>query len=62
MAKANQPTPTDIDVRGPGFAREMLRWSLQMRSEIHQLVAGSNEAIATSNALIAEADRILARR
>ena len=62
MAHANQRFPIHFDARGPNFGREMLQWSQWVQSEIDQLVAGSHEAIATSNALMAEADRILARR
>lgn len=62
MAQANQLLPVDFDVRGPHFTRDMRQWSFQVQCEIRELVVGSNAAIANSNALIAQADRILARK
>jgi hypothetical protein len=62
MAQANRHLPFDLDPRDPNFAREMLSWSLQTRCEISELLANATETLATSRALMAQTDRLLARK
>jgi hypothetical protein len=40
----------------------MLAWALQAQCEMHELVLITTETIAATRILIAEADRILARK
>ena len=62
MAEVNPHLPYELDSRDPNFAREMLVWSEQTRRDIREVLAGTRRTIATSRSLIAQADRILARK
>lgn len=62
MTQAHAKALLEIELRGPGFARDMLFWSFQMESEVRETIAATRRTIATSKALMVEMDRILARR
>jgi hypothetical protein len=53
--------PSDLDVRNPNFRARCADWAIQTRSEIKEMSVLTNETIATSRALIEEADRLLAQ-
>ena len=60
---ANQPVYlTQLDIRHPDFAHQCLVWASQTHLEIQELVATAKKEIANSRELMAEADRIIARR
>jgi len=40
----------------------LLLWAMQTQSEIHELVIASKRTIAATKVMIAEADRMLARK
>lgn len=52
----------EVDVRDPRFPAQCMAWTNQMRSEIQEIIALTNGTIATSKALIKQADRLLALR
>jgi hypothetical protein len=62
MVHDHSATPSDLDIRDPDFEYAMGLWANQMHSEINALVAATREVIDDSTAMMAEADRILARR
>jgi hypothetical protein len=62
MAEANPRLPYELDSRDPNFAREMLAWSEQTRRDIGEALVGTRRSIAASKALMAQTDRILARK
>jgi hypothetical protein len=62
MTPARAKELFEIDLRSPGFARDMLYWSFQMQSEVRETVAATRVTIATSKALLLQMDRLLARR
>ena len=51
-----------LDVRQPDFGNQCTLWAAQTQREIYELVASTKEQIVTSQDLLSEADRILARR
>ena len=53
--------PFELDARAPDFARECLAWSSQTQGEIQGLIAATKRVIADTRALMAEADRMIAR-
>jgi hypothetical protein len=54
--------PAEIDIHDVNFARDMLSWSLQTQRDMDELVAATKKTLATSRDLMAQADRVLARR
>ena len=62
MAEAHQRLPVNLDIRHPHFTRDMRTWACQMTCEIHESVMATRETIAASKALMAQAERILARK
>jgi hypothetical protein len=54
--------PLDLDPKDPNFSRQCLDWSWTTQAEIADLIAGTKKEIAASWALLAEANRILARK
>jgi len=54
--------PSELDVRDPNFRARCEVWAIQTRFEIEEMFVLTNETIATSKALIEEADRLLAWR
>lgn len=62
MARTHSPALLDQDVRAADLAREMASWSFEFQCEVQELLLVSKRTIATSKTLIAEADRILARK
>ena len=54
--------PFILDAKDPDFPRQCLAWAFEAKSEIMELIAKANGDIAISRALMAEADRILARK
>jgi hypothetical protein len=62
MTQPNRHLPFDIDPRDPDFAREMFSWASETQSEICELLAATRQTLAVSRALMASADRILARK
>jgi hypothetical protein len=61
----NRPShilPLLLDVRDPDFPTQCMGMTDQMRSEMTELIAGTKNEIATSRTLMAEIDRLLARR
>jgi hypothetical protein len=53
--------PFELDARDADFARECLSWSSQTQCEIQDLIAATKRVIADTRALMAEADRMIAR-
>jgi hypothetical protein len=53
---------SELDPKDPVFPGQGLAWAFQAKCEIMDLVLGSEDEIAASRALMAEADRILARK
>jgi hypothetical protein len=62
MAQLDPHLPFQLDARDPDFARQCLLWSLQTRCEIQATIATTQQTIATSKALMAEMDQILAHQ
>jgi hypothetical protein len=60
VAHHNSQRLFNLDACDVNFAREVSLWAFQVQYEIQELVAGTERSIATSKALIAEADRLLA--
>jgi hypothetical protein len=58
----NPHLPFELDARDPDFVRKVFSWSCQVQREIQELVAATERTIATSRALMAEADYLLARK
>ena len=54
--------PFEMDARDPYFAGDIALWSRQTLSEMRGLVAATRRTIASSTALIAQVDRLLARK
>jgi hypothetical protein len=54
--------PSELDAKEPDFHRRSLQWALEAKCEIMELIAGTENEIARSRALMANADRILAER
>jgi hypothetical protein len=54
--------PSEFDIRNPDFGRRYVAWALEMQGELKDTIARTKKDIAISLALIAVADRILARR
>jgi hypothetical protein len=52
--------PLDLDSRDPDFDRKMLARASRVRCEMHELILLTKETIATTRALMAEADRMIA--
>ena len=50
----------DLDIRDPDFHRIALARALQAQREMHELVLITKETIATTRALMARADRMIA--
>lgn len=61
MPYTNSQLPFDLDVRDPNFALIYNVWAFQTLCDIQELVAGAKREIATSRALMAGVDRLLAR-
>ena len=59
MAQAASKLLRNLDIHDPQFAHDMRLWSLQVRSEIFELVVAAEATLAASKAVIAEAERIL---
>jgi hypothetical protein len=55
-------SPLQLDVRHPDFLRHYCSWAFQCRTDMMEAVIATRKSIATTKALMAEADRILARR
>ena len=58
----SQHLPSEFDPKDLAFPRQCLAWASEAKSDIMDLVLGSEDEIAASRALMAEADRILARK
>jgi hypothetical protein len=58
----SQHLPSEFDPKDPAFPRQCLAWASGAKSEIMELVLGTEDEIAASRVLMAEADRILARK
>jgi hypothetical protein len=54
--------PFKLDAKDPDFPRQCLAWASEAKSEIMELVLGTEDEIAASRRLMAKADRILARK
>jgi len=53
---------TDLDHGDPNFPAKSTEWASQMRSEMKETVALTRATITETKALMAEVDRIAARR
>jgi hypothetical protein len=53
---------SELDIGDPNFPAKCMAWTAQTRSEIDELVILAKGTIATSRTLLAEIDRVLARR
>ena len=60
MAQAQPLHLLDLDPRDPDFVRKALVQSFRARCEMHELVLMTKDTIATTRALLVEADRMLA--
>lgn len=58
----NPHLPFERDARDPNFARDALVWAAQTQQDIRELVTATRHTIATTRALMAEADRLIAHR
>ena len=56
------PTPLDFDARNPDFHRNCAVWAQQTHRDIAEIIARTRDEIATSQALMAEIDRVIALR
>lgn len=61
MAQARPAARLDLNNRDPDFDRKMLAWAFQVQCEMHELVLITKKTVTATKAMIAEADRILAR-
>lgn len=52
--------PLELSTDDPGFSSQMALWAFGSTHEMQDLVVATKKTIATSRALMAEADRILA--
>jgi hypothetical protein len=62
MVHPNSRLPFALDIRDVNFRRDMHLWAFQMQSEIISLVFATRKMIADTRIMMAEADRILARK
>lgn len=53
-------TPSQLDTRDPDYANKYSLWAGRTECDLAELIAATRETIASSRALIVEADRILA--
>jgi hypothetical protein len=62
LERPSHNLPSQLDIRDPDFANQCVALLDQMRCEMYELVAVTNNGIVTSRILLAEIDRVLARR
>jgi hypothetical protein len=60
MARVGSHLPFELDARDPDFFREIQLWSSQTQGDLQELLAATQQTIATTKALIAEVDRMIA--
>jgi hypothetical protein len=58
----DQRLPFTLDAKDPDFPRQCLAWAFEAKCEIMELIEKANGHIEISRALVAEVDRILARK
>lgn len=54
--------PLDLDIRDPEFPRKAISLTLQIQREFQETVIATKKTLAVSRELLADADRILAKR
>ena len=60
MGQPHQALPLELDVCDPKFLSQMRLWAFSATYEMKEVVVATQKTIATSRALMAEADRLLA--
>ena len=54
--------PSQLDICDPDFPAQCQRWTAQMRSEMQETITVTKQTLAESRTLMAEIDRVLARK
>jgi hypothetical protein len=61
MVWLHRPSPSELNCDDPEFPAQIAVWAAQARCEMKESVAAAKKGIAESRALLAEADRMLAK-